>query len=72
MTTNDMMREVIKFAMEEMRNRALEEAAVLAHRRHDFTLACQIRELKRNPSDMMTDWWTKKSEYICDMVPEGA
>lgn len=73
MTSDEMMREVIAYAMEETRNRALEEAAQLAQKfRNGSGVAHDIRRLKRDPSLKMTDWWEKKPKYICDMVPEGA
>jgi hypothetical protein len=60
MTQTDMMREVVQYALEEMRNRGLEDAAMLAEQSSDPYLARDIRALKRDPSAQMTDWWAKR------------
>lgn len=58
-TPADMQREVIAFAMEEMRNRGLEEAARLVDRqtRGSYHLVQDIRALKRDPGAKLSDWW---------------
>lgn len=71
-TVSQMQREVVQFAMEEMRNRGLEEAAQIAESYGvtAYSLATDIRRRKRDPRAQMTDWWAK--EPICDFAPMGA
>jgi electron transfer flavoprotein alpha/beta subunit len=65
-------RQLVAYSMEEMRNRGLEEAARLADRRTlSFTLGREIRALKRNPEQKLTNWWAKSVVQI-DFVPIGA
>lgn len=59
---DDTMRELHAYAMEEMRNRGLEEAAVLVEqmldaRRPAFLCIHEIRALKRNPTTKLSDWF---------------
>lgn len=79
-TVEQMQREVVQYAMEETRNRGLEEAARLVECRSAdcrgqtrYAAECDaraIRNLKRDPSAKMTDWW--KKDPICDFAPMGA
>lgn len=65
----DMMRELHAYAMAEMRNRGLEDAARLVERqrarsggeRFDIDrTAAAIRALKTDPSKHLSDWWAKE------------
>jgi hypothetical protein len=75
----EMQRQLHQYAMEEMRNRALEEAALLAAIRPAATgywLADEIRRLKRDPAAKMTDWWADDkpksvADYASDRVFDG-
>lgn len=66
----EMQREVVAFAMEEMRNRGLEEAAVICEQQRAFSVAHFIRQRKRDPAAKMTDWWGP--QYVADFAPIGA
>ena len=72
----EMMRQLHAFALEETRNRALEEAAQVIdrferERRPLYWSAGEIRRKKRDPSAQMTDWWAKPIAPI-DFIPMGA
>lgn len=75
-----MMRELIAYAHEEMRNRGIEEAARLIERhaaadwrngRHYRELPASVRDLKRDPRRQLSDWYGPPFEVL-DMVPIGA
>lgn len=65
--TQEMMRQIVCYAHEEMRNRGLEEAAAEVERRserwrnsdrYDARMhARAIRALKRDPAKQLSDWW---------------
>jgi hypothetical protein len=67
LSTQDMMRELVAYAHEEMRNRGLEEAARLIEARAGSCGgqtrwageqdAIAIRALKRDASKQLSDWW---------------
>lgn len=72
----EMMRQLHAFALEETRNRALEEAAQVIERlelarRPLYWSTGEIRRIKRNPSAQMTDWWAEPIAQI-DFVPMGS
>ena len=66
----EMQRQIIAFAFEETRNRALEEAAITLERLPSqmppSTAAKFIRSLKRDPSLKMTDWWADDPPQIAE------
>lgn len=64
----EMQRQLHNYAMEEMRNRGLEEAAKLieANPRGLSYLAVEIRKLKRDPNEQMTDWWADDQPSAVD------
>jgi hypothetical protein len=65
-TAEEMMRQIIAYGMEEMRNRGLEEAVMLVQRRVAPVLAIQLIDdigaLKRDPAAKLTEWWPRHSE----------
>lgn len=71
-TVQEMQRQIHAFALAEMRNRGLEEAAQLVldrsrrRRGREWYDACQdasaIRALKTNASENLTDWWADEPQ----------
>jgi hypothetical protein len=71
---SEMQKQVIAYALEAARNQALEEAATLVEQMGTWPLwmaSQKIRELKRDPSLKITDWWAAEVEPI-NFVPIGA
>lgn len=82
LSLQDMQRELHQYAMAEMRNRGLEEAARLVSERagrarlgaERFDLeqaAMAIRALKTDPSDHLSDWWgqTAQEQVTAQQTP---
>ena len=72
LSIKEMQRQLHRYALSEMRNRGLEEAAKLldraaihqigGYRRELNDFSRQIRNLKENPSRHLTDWWGREDE----------
>lgn len=82
-STDEMMRQIVRYGMEEMRNRGLEDAAAVVRRqyRHAYgrarydgeEIAQSILAMKRNASGHLTDWWAPRPTFqVLDMAPLGA
>lgn len=72
LTVQEMQRQLHAFALAEMRNRGLEDAARLVLDRSRRKLgrelydanqdASAIRALKTDPSEHLSDWWAESSD----------
>lgn len=71
----EMQRQLHNYAMEEMRNRGLEEAANMLESRtaggaaahyHCAQAAKAVRLLKRDPANQLTDWWADDQPSAVD------
>lgn len=68
------MAELHRYSMEEMRNRGLEEAALVIEGGdlHRWIAVRHIRSLKRDPALQLSDWWAEPTAVPADFVPLGA
>jgi hypothetical protein len=80
-TEQEMMRQLHAYALDEMRNRGLEEAAKTVElysgrfMGRDLYEAQQIvrriRALKTDPSENLTDWWAAQEQVISSVIQDS-